>query len=297
MAKAHWLALAMTAQVGGKTMTRLLRAFGSLEAVFDASEADLQRIPHIGPHIARAIQQSDLAKAQHDLQHFQQAGIHLLTCQDTGYPANLLRCHDAPPVLLLRGQLHEQDMQAIAIVGTRQPSERGRQAAQQAAAQLGARGWTIVSGLALGIDTAAHRSALDVGARSLAVLGSGLNRVYPQRNQRLATHILDAGALLSEVHPDAEVSRPALVARNRITSGLSRAVLVIEASQDSGSQKTAQLARQQGRAVYWINMAEHQTPPFGSVLNLSSLEWDDFSAQLAQLQIEPFIRDDPPRLF
>jgi DNA processing protein len=182
-----------------------------------------------------------------------QAGIRVITWEDaTLYPQNLLLCDDAPPVLFTRGNPQPSDSRAVAIIGTRTPRPESAELAQTLAYELASRGWTIVSGLALGIDAAAHHGALAANGRTLAVLGSGLMRVYPPANHDLAHRIAADGVLLSELHPDEKVSPQHLIARNRITSGLSRAVIVVQSGEDSGSMSTARRARQQGRTVFAV---------------------------------------------
>ncbi len=251
MDKTHWAALAAWAGVGGKTMTALLQHFGSLEAILAASARELRDVRGVGPQTAAAITRLDLAAVEAELARFAAQGIGILTWEDKDYPANLLHSADAPPVLFVRGALAPQDARAVAIIGTRTPPPASAALAERIAAALAARGWTIVSGLALGIDTAAHRGALNVGGRTLAVLGCGAAMVYPPANRQLAETITQQGALLSETHPLATVSRQSLIARNRITSGLSRAVIVIQAGgKDSGSMSTVRRAREQGRPVF-----------------------------------------------
>ncbi|MCC6904735.1 MAG: DNA-protecting protein DprA, partial [Anaerolineae bacterium] len=187
-----------------------------------------------------------------DITRFEEQRIRIILWDDAEYPASLLALDDAPPVLFARGRLEPQDSRAVAIVGTRTPTPLGAALAEALGYALAQAGWTVISGLALGIDGAAHMGALRAGGRTLAVLGCGLNRVYPPVHRGLAHQIVGQGALLSEVHPEATVSAQQLMARNRLTSGLSRAVLVIEAAQDSGSLSTGRRARAQGRAVFAV---------------------------------------------
>lgn len=253
MSKAHWVAFALVGGVGGKTITRLLTHFGSLEAALEASPEVLMQIPHIGQTTANAIAQINIPQVEALCARFEQAGIRVITWEDSAlYPPNLLLCDDAPPVLFTRGTPQPSDSRAVAIIGTRTPRPESAALAQTLAYELTIRGWTIVSGLALGIDAAAHQGALDAKGRTLAVLGSGLMRMYPPANHELAHRIVDAGMLLSELHPDEKVSPQHLIARNRITSGLSRAVIVVQSGEDSGSMSTARRARQQGRTVFAV---------------------------------------------
>lgn len=284
MSKAHWVALATSARIGGKTITRLLSHFGGLEAVFDATPEQLMSIKQVGQQTASAIARVDLSLVEADLKTLQEHGITVLTWEDAAYPANLLHCGDAPPVLFVRGDLSPADSHAVAVVGTRQPSPRRAAFARQLAHELGKHGWTIISGLALGIDTAAHQGALDAGTRTLAVLGSGLERLYPPANTRLAEQVTHSGALLAEVHPRTTVSPQNLMARNRITSGLSRAVIVIEAQTDGGSVSTARRAWQQDRAVFAVAGSDAGCEGLirdgAEVISPEGTDWDELSKRL-----------------
>jgi DNA processing protein len=244
-----WVALSLI--LGGKTIDRLLTHFGSIDAVICASEADLQAVPRIGPKLSAAIRAIDLERTRAAVQSWLADGIDILRRDDPGYPALLRACDDAPPILFRRGTANPD--QTIAIVGTRSPSAAGRRYAHEAAATLAARGWWIASGMALGIDTAAHRGALDAGGSTIGVLGCGIRTIYPPENTALFAQVRQAGALLSEVHPDSAPNSSALVARNRITSGISRAVIIVEAGATSGSLHAARFARQQGRLVYTVD--------------------------------------------
>jgi DNA processing protein len=286
--KAHWVALATTARIGGKTITRLLARFGSLEAVLAASTDELIQVPRIGPHTAGAITAIDMRQVEADLVRMARVGIQTVTWEEPAYPANLLACDDAPPVLFVRGAFTEQDKQSVAIVGTRNPSDLGEDLAYQLGYELARREWTVVSGLAIGIDTAAHRGALDAGGRTFAVLGSGLGNIYPQRNREMAWMIAKRGAVMAEVHPSAKVNPQNLVARNRITSGLSKAVIVVEAERDSGSVNTARRAWKQGRRVVTV---AHSTAGNDELIAAGaetiSREWLDWDAFSFYLSTEP----------
>ncbi len=290
MSRVHWAALAVWAGVGGRAITHLLERFGSLEAALAAPHEALLRVPHIGPQTAQAIARLDLAAVEAELARFAREGIQTHTWQDATYPANLLRAPDAPPVLFSRGALAPEDARAAAIVGARAPGPRSTDLAQRIARELARRGWTVVSGLALGIDAAAHQGALEADGRTLAVLGSGVGVVYPRRHAALAAEVERQGALLSEQHPQAAVSRQSLVARNRITSGLSRAVIVVQSSADSGSASTARRAVAQGRAVFAVVEGETQDAlPVEEAIPLppEGIDWDALSEQLAQAAIQP----------
>ncbi len=250
MSRAHWLALCSIPGIGGVTTRKLLERFGTIEATFAATDEDLLAVPRITAEVVGRLRAASLAALEQDLAAWAAEGLQMLTWEDAGYPANLRGVGDAPPLLFVRGALLPGDAEAVAIVGTRQPSPWGVEAAAMLACELAGRGLTVVSGLALGIDTAAHRGALQApGGRTLAVPGSGLRAIHPRQNRPLAEAIAGRGALLSELHPAAPALGPHLMARDRIQSGLSRAVIVVEAAAQSGSLDTAARARRQGRLV------------------------------------------------
>ncbi len=249
---AQWVALSLIPNLGGRTITRLLERFGSLDEVLSASADELQQVAGIGPKLAAAIRGVKVAETRQALAHWQADGVRVLLWHTPGYPSALNDLPDAPPVLFCRGTWQKDDRRAVALVGTRQPTVQGCHAAATLAAGCAARGWTVISGLATGIDTVAHQSALEAGGRTLAVLGSGVCAVYPPGNRALAERLIERGALFSETHPHAAPSAPTLVARNRLISGLSRAVIVVEAGADSGCLHAVRFARAQGRAVFAV---------------------------------------------
>ncbi len=304
MSTAHWVALTTQAGVGGKSITRLLRHFGSLEAVLTAAPDEIQQVRHIGPKIAAALARIDLPAAEAEVARFAAQGVQTVTWEDRDYPANLLLSEHAPPVLFVRGALDPAaDPHAVAVVGTRTPTRDSAALAQRIAHELVARGWTIVSGLALGVDTAAHRGALEAGGRTLAVLGCGVSAVYPRQNVALAGEIEHCGAVLCEVHPEAQVSKQALIARNRITSGLSRAVIVVQSGEDGGSMVTAHRARAQHREVFAVtgggSGCEALLKSGAVALDPDALDFDALAARLDAIVItppEPPHESDQPRL-
>src|SRR6266849_1083120 len=176
-------------------------------------------------------------------------GIRALTLLDDEYPALLKQVADPPPVLFVRGMLTPEDGRSVALVGTRRATSYGHLVAQRLARDLAAAGLTVVSGLAKGIDTQAHRAALDAGGRTLAVLGNGLDQVYPPENGGLARQIVDAGALVSEFAPGVPPDAVNFPRRNRVISGLSIATVIVEAGERSGALITADFALEQGREV------------------------------------------------
>ena len=249
MNQVEWVALSILPGVGGVTMRRLLAHFGSISAILAASESQLCAVYGVGTQIAGAIRHASVESTHTLLAALADEGINPITWQDPHFPANLLTCADAPPLLFARGSLTLADDVAVAIVGSRKASADALDAATLLASELSQRGVTIVSGLAIGIDTAAHQAALDAGGRTLAVLGSGLHAIHPRRNRQIAEQVTQQGALLSELHPDAGPTPTQLVARDRIVSGLSRRIIVVESDVEGGSMRTAEFARRQRRVL------------------------------------------------
>lgn len=291
MSLVHWVALATGARLGRQTIARLTSHCGGLEAIFKATPDELQRVKGIGPKNSAAIAAIHLDRVEALLSELAASGLSAIPCDDAAYPANLKSIPDSPPVLFVRGSLLAVDTRAVAIVGTRTPSRRGEEFAYALGYELSRRGWTIVSGLALGIDTLAHQGALDADGRTLAVMGGGLFNIYPPANQSLSDRIALSGALLSEAHPHNSVSPQGLMARNRITSGLSRAVIVVEAHADSGSVSTARRARAQGRGMYAVVGGDDAGCAAllreGASAISDRPDWDKLSGQLDAVGIPP----------
>ena len=243
--------LSMVQGIGPRLRCQLLTAFGSPEAVFHASTQELQAVPGIGPSVAKRIAAAndlDAEAAIHDAWEF---GIEVLTDQDANFPRLLQEIHDPPGVCFRRGQPIAEDELAVAIVGTRHSTHYGKEQAERLAAGLASAGITVVSGLARGIDAAAHRGALTAGGRTIAVLASGLVSIYPPEHQELAEEIAEHGWLISEAI-DRPPTRDAFPQRNRIISGLSLGVIVVEAPPKSGALITATQANEQGREVFAV---------------------------------------------
>ncbi|MCA9902871.1 MAG: DNA-protecting protein DprA [Anaerolineae bacterium] len=251
-----WVALSLVERVGGKTMRALIAHFGSAQAVLAADSHELRRVPGIGAVLAASIRAVDLSTVEHDLPRWQAAGIRIILDNDPAYPPRLRALDDAPPTLFIRGDWSDslRQAQTVAIVGTRSPSDIALDAARALAFDYAQKGYVIVSGLALGIDRAAHMGALGAAGHTLAVLGGGLLNIYPPANKKLADAICGQGALLSESHPTAE-SKPAyLVARNRIISGLCNMMIVVETNHDGGAMHAARWAREQQRPLYTLDI-------------------------------------------
>lgn len=251
MADAHWLALTTVNGIGGVTARKLIERFGDVEAIFEAAPEELIEIPRVTEAMAAQILAAPIEQLEGELLSLNDEGIDLLTWDDARFPNRLRPLPDAPMVLFMRGAVKRSDDNAVAIVGTREPSPAAVELAHTIGRDLAARDLTIVSGLALGIDTAGHRGAIETG-RTIAVLGSGIRFIHPKENAELAEQIIGCGAILSELHPNTPPKGQNLMARDRIISGLSRTVIVIEAGEKSGSLDTAAKAKKQGRVVYAV---------------------------------------------
>ncbi len=179
-------------------------------------------------------------------------GAHLVTVLDSSYPANLRLIPNLPPFLFVRGELREEDVRSVAVVGTREASDAGIRKAQRMSKLLAGRGVTVVSGMARGIDSAAHRSAIESGGRTIAVLGTGITKTYPSENLELAEEITQHGALVSHFWPTRSPGRDTFPRRNVVTSGLSQGTVVIEASNTSGAKMQARLALEHGKKVFLL---------------------------------------------
>ncbi len=250
--KGYWIGFSLVKGIGAVRFQRLLERFGNAQAAWEAETSALTEAglsPKVIERLAAVRQQVDLPRLYEKILS---KGIQILTWQDEAYPQRLREISQPPPVLYLRGQLLPEDAWAIAIVGTRQATPYGRQVSEQIASFLASNGMTIVSGLARGIDTLAHQAALRAGGRTLAVLGSGVDRIYPPEHRALAEQICEHGALLSDYPPGTPPESVNFPPRNRIISGLSMAVVVVEAGETSGALITAEFAAEQGREVFAV---------------------------------------------
>jgi DNA processing protein len=247
------LRLALVPGVGPLMRRSLLEKFGTPEAVLAAAPSDLRDVKRVGPKLCRAIcaahQEIDV---EAELEVCRQNDVQIVTEQDESYPRLLRDLPDPPGVLFMRGQWQPTDSLAIAIVGSRHATHYGITQAQRLAAGLARAGFTIISGLARGIDSAAHEAALSAGGRTIAVLASGVLNIYPPENQQLSERIITQGVVISESPPRYEPLRGMFPQRNRIISGLAQGVLVVEASTHSGALITARHAMEQGREVFAV---------------------------------------------
>ncbi|MCJ7512141.1 MAG: DNA-processing protein DprA [Anaerolineales bacterium] len=246
----YYIGFSYARGIGSVRLRMLLAAFGDMQSAWTASEAALASAG-LGPSLVQSILE---ARARIDLDEemarLEARGLRAVTWEDVDYPRRLAEIDAPPPVLYLRGGLREQDDLAVAVVGTRRPSAYGQQVTRDVVSALVAGGVTVVSGLARGIDGIAHETALQSGGRTIAVLGSGMDCIYPPEHRRLAEAVAERGALLTE-YPLGRSPEPAnFPARNRLISGLSLAVVVAEAGSSSGALITAGFAAEQGREVF-----------------------------------------------
>lgn len=249
MAK-YWMALSSVRNIGAKTVHMLVERFGSPENVLSAEAHEIARLTRLNLELAHKIVRvrKDLAKFEKLISAMSKRGIDTLCPNDCEYPhlLKLIDCH--PPILYRKGVALSKEEPTVAIVGTRFPTTGGIESAEKIASILAGRGFVVVSGLAKGIDTMAHRGALKAGGRTLAILGSGLNMIYPRENRRLADSIYSSGAVFSECHPNELVSKRRLIQRNRIISGVSLGVILIEP--EKGALNTAFWASKQRRRIF-----------------------------------------------
>jgi len=246
----YWMALSSVRGVGPRTVRMLVNRFGSPEKVLSAPAIEIARMPRLSLRLAR-----DIAGARRKLAGFEsfiaqtaETGIDILCPDSFEYPHLLKFIEDLPPILYKRGVELPKEEPTIAIVGTRLPTAGGVEAAGKMAEWLAGMGFVVVSGLAKGIDTSAHRGVLKAGGKTVAVLGSGLRMIHPRENRQLADDICVNGAILSECHPNEVVSSQRLIQRNRIISGISSGVILVEPR--SGALNAAERALRQNRHIF-----------------------------------------------
>lgn len=248
----YWLALKMVEGVGNVVFIALVKTFGSPKEVFDAPFNSLKVMPGIGKKVASQIKSfSKWQQVERELAAARNHQVSIITCHDPLYPINLLNIYDFPTFLYVKGNLREEDIN-IAVVGSRTASTYGKFSTERLCRELAINGITVVSGLARGIDTAAHRGSIAAKGRTIAVLGCGIDIVYPPENKELFTKIPLQGAIVTEFPFGTPPNGPNFPARNRIISGLSLGVVVVEANEKSGSLITARMALEQGREVFAV---------------------------------------------
>ena len=248
----YWVALKWVEGVGNVGIKALLTAFGTPQKVFAAPLSMIKTVPGIGEQTAYQIKNfSDWEKVEEELDCAKRSGVSIVTSQDPLYPPHLACIYDHPAYLYVKGCLKEDDVN-VAFVGSRAASTYGLFTTERLCRGLALRGVTIVSGMARGIDSAAHRGALAGKGRTIAVLGCGLDIVYPPENEKLLSQIVESGAVISEFPFGTPPNAPNFPARNRIISGISLGVVVVEAGEKSGSLITARIALEQGREVFAV---------------------------------------------
>jgi DNA processing protein len=248
-----YIRLSLVNGIGPRTLAALVDRFGTATAVLKATLGQLGQVARVGPKLATLIRdgaKSDLYERV--LAHSQSHGVRILVPGDSEYPRLLSELADPPLMIFVRGTIEKKDAISIGMVGTRHCTHYGKTMAERIARGLAQRGLTIISGLARGIDAVCHEAALKAGGRTIAVLGSSVTDIYPPEHEELADRIVAQGALLSETHPFSKPKAGVFPQRNRIISGLSLGVLVVEAADRSGSLITARHAGEQGRDVFAV---------------------------------------------
>ena len=249
----YWIALRFVFGIGNINYKNLIKYFGSPEKALQATAGELEQVEGITCRAIESIRKYQPGKEiEHEIDLIDKKSISIITLNDPAYPENLKNIYDPPPFIYVKGRIVKNDDTAIAVVGSRSASEYGISATERISRELARSGFTIVSGMARGIDSTAHYGALAVNGRTIAVLGSGIDVVYPPENRNLYESIAEHGAVVSEFPIGTEPNAYNFPARNRIISGLSLGVLVVEASLKSGSLITARLALEQGRDVFAV---------------------------------------------
>lgn len=252
------IALSQVNSVGPVMMRSLVSAFGSAEGVVRASRSDLNSVQGLRPEAAETITSKVfdeyLAKADYELEFAARHGIDVLPFTSPRYPQRLSQCSSAPATLFLKGDVNLNSVHMLSVVGTRQPSEEGKRLTYEIVSELGRRyaDMVVVSGLAYGVDVAAHRAALEAGVATIGVVAHGLDQIYPSRHRDVAAQMVQNGGILTEYFTGTRPDAPNFVARNRIVAGLSDATLVVESGAKGGSLITANLAFDFSRDVYAI---------------------------------------------
>jgi DNA processing protein len=249
----YWVALNMVRDVGKKTFSLLLDKFGDPENVFNAKSNELSSVNRITPKVINDINNIlDSKELKNELNLIEKHRIDIVTLKDKNYPDNLKEIPSPPPILYLKGELKSEDIISLSVVGTRTPSDYGRRITNEITEKLVKSGVTIVSGLAYGIDSVAHRSAIDSGGRTIAIMGTGINNIYPSKNTQLAGDIVKNGALISEFPMSVQPEKKNFPIRNVTIAGMSLGTLVCEAPAKSGALITGNLALDIGREIFAI---------------------------------------------
>ena len=252
MDKRYWVGFNLVRGIGAVRLQSLRDHFGDLSLAWQAPVDALQAAGLSSKLAERVLQIRASLNLDKYLSRIEAQGIHILTWDDEIYPRRLKEIDQPPPVLYMRGAVTTEDFWSVAVVGTRRVSAYGRQVADELGMFLANHGVTVISGLARGVDAIAHQSTLKAGGRTIAVLGCGVDRIYPPENTQLAEKIMEHGALLSDYAPGTAPDAANFPPRNRIISGLAMATVVVEAGETSGALITAQFAADQGREVFAV---------------------------------------------
>src|SRR5215472_10060086 len=297
----HWLALRLVPGLGTRRANQLIERFRTPQAIFRASASELEGAGLSGG-LARSVSSGcsfEDAASQREL--MLKAGAAIIVQSDPRYPSPLRRIYDPPPLLYARGDIRLLQAICIAVVGTRRPTPYGLAAAEKLSGDLARSGATIVSGMARGIDTAAHKAALAAGGSTLAVFGCGVDIVYPSENKKLAAEMVSKGLILSEFPMGATAFPQNFPIRNRIISGMSCGLLVVEGAQYSGSSITARLAIEQGREVFAVPGNITSKMSWGPNLLIKQgaklvQDWNDIVVELPQPEQRRLIDEDRQRI-
>jgi DNA processing protein len=258
------VSLNMVGEIGSIRLKKLLDYFDKPENILNAPKEKLMAVSGIGEKIADEIYSLKSQDLDKEFTLAKKYGLKIMTYEDKDYPENLKNIPDPPIVLYIKGQLKEQDKFSIAIVGSRRASFYGLSCAERFALDLSNKGFTIISGMASGVDTSAHKGALKQNGRTIAVMGSGFEHIYPTENEELVEEISRNGAVISEFPIDTRPLRQNFPQRNRVISGLSLGVLVVEAARNSGALITADFALEQGREVFALPGKVDSCTSFGT---------------------------------
>lgn len=250
--KRFWVGFNKVHGIGPSRLEKLILAFGDIEEAWKASSSELEKTGLGRRYVKELVNSRAELDLDMEMREIEEAGFHVVTWDDESYPKRLREISAAPPVLYVWGEISSGDRWATAIVGTRRPTSYGRTVTQELATALALSGVTVVSGLARGIDGLSHNAVLEAGGRTLAVLGSGLDQIYPPEHRNLAERIASRGAVVSDYPLGTRPEGRNFPPRNRIISGLSLAVVIVEAGEGSGALITADFAAEQGRDLYAV---------------------------------------------
>lgn len=261
----YLIVLNLLPDIGFIRFNNLMKRFGSVKNIFSARRADLEAVDKIGPKTADGILTANAEKLiERELKLIDKYGVKVISCLEESYPDNLKEIYDPPIVIYVKGTLAADDKYAIGIVGSRRASRYGTGMAERLGYELGLKDFTVISGLARGVDASGHEGALKAQARTIAVLGSGLADIYPPEHKQLADRIAVSGAVISEFPMQMPPLKDNFPRRNRIISGLSLGVVVVEASKNSGALITADFALEQGRELFAVPGPARATGSFGT---------------------------------